>query len=501
MKLMLNTMLAICVVAVAAQAQISSFKHVVVIVQENRTPDNLFQGLCSPPFGSTASCSTTDPSKYNIQTSDWLDNTSLTHVTQPKGVALANKYDLSHAHSAFTAMCDSTGGPGFPYCRMDGAAGIQCGGKCPSQPQFRFVTNTNGILNPYLELATQYGWANFMFQTNQGPSFPAHQFLFGGTSAPTAEDDPKGIFAAENMSSTIKLAPGTGLVAGCTAESTTRVKLIRPPDDESQSVYPCFEHQTMADLLTDTPTPVPLTWRYYTPGPGSIWTAPNAIAHICKSTGPGGTCTGDQWNDNVDAPGVPSPAPNLPNNGSVDILRDIKGCNLRSVSWVIPTGQNSDHAKSNDGGGPSWVASIVNAIGSDTQCDGGTGYWKDTAILITWDDWGGWYDHEPPTILNGPGGDYQYGFRVPLLVVSAYTAKGLINSHRHDFGSILKFIEHNFGLPLGGLNFADARSENFLPLFFDLTQPARQFTPISAAKTAAFFLKDKRKPTDPDDDQ
>jgi len=486
MKMMLNVLLVICLGAVVARAQISNFKHVVVIVQENRTPDNLFQGLCSPPFGTLASCSTTDPTKYDIQIKGWLDKTSGTGVTDPKGVMLANAYDLSHQHAAFTAMCDSTGGPGFPACQMDGAAGIKCNGTCLSQPQFRFVTNTNGILNPYLELATQYGWANLMFQTNQGPSFPAHQFLFGGTSAPSAEDDAKGIFAAENMSTTLN-PPPPHLVAGCTADSTTRVKLIMPPDDESQSVYPCFEHQTMADLLTSNSTNNPLTWRYYTPGPGSIWTAPNAIQHICQSSGPGGTCTGQQWTDNVDL------------NPS-DVLRDIGSCNLRSVSWVIPTGQNSDHAKSNDGGGPSWVASIVNAIGGNTTCDT-DGYWKDTAIFITWDDWGGWYDHEPPTILAEPQGDYQYGFRVPLLVVSAYTAQGLINGHRHDFGSILRFIEHNFSLPLGGLHFADERATNDLTLFFDLTQPARTFTNISAAKSAKFFLKDKRKPTDPDDDQ
>jgi phospholipase C len=483
MKSILKIALVICALAVAAQAQISNFKHVVVIVQENRTPDNLFQGLCSPPFGSATSCSTTDPTKYDIQTSNWLDKTSSTGFTQPKGVALANQYDLSHAHTAFTAMCDSTGGAGFPACQMDGAAGIQCSGTCPSQPQFRFVTNTNNILNPYLELATQYGWANLMFQTNQGPSFPAHQFLFGGTSAPSAPDDANHVFAAENMSSTVPPPPGSHLVAGCTALDTTRVKLIMPPDDESQSIYPCFEHETMADLITNTPTPVPLSWRYYTPGPGSIWTAPNAIAHICQSSGPGGTCVGKDFTDNVDL----TPA---------DVLKDIGACNLRNVTWVIPTGQNSDHARSNDGGGPSWVASIVNAIGNASSCDGGAGYWSNTAIFITWDDWGGWYDHEAPTILD----DYQYGFRVPLVVVSAYTPKGLINNNRHDFGSILKFIEHNFGLPIGGLNFADARSKTDLTGFFDLTQAPRPFVNLAAAKSARFFLKDKRKPLDPDDD-
>ena len=61
-------------------------------------------------------------------------------------------------------------------------------------------------------------------------------------------------------------------------------------------------------------------------------------------------------------------------------------------------------------------------------CDNGAGYWNNTAIFITWDDWGGWYDHEPPTILAQPEGDYQYGFRVPLVVVSAYTPQGYINN-------------------------------------------------------------------------
>ncbi len=408
--------------------QISGFQHIVVIVQENRTPDNLFQGLCVSPSTSTNAqpCSTTPTSsQYDIQTANWLDKTSPSGVTQPSRVPLANKYDLSHAHSAFVAMCDLDTTTGL--CRNDGAANIPCTGKCPARPQFRFVENSTGTLNPYLDMAQQYGWANYMFQTNQGPSFPAHQFLFGGTSAPSASADAAGTFASENMS-------GAGRMAGCTAPAGTTVELITAGGGENQKVYPCFDHETMADLL-----PSSITWRYYAPSPGSIWTAPNAIAHICQSTGPGGKCAGQDWTDNVDL----TPA---------DVLNDIAGCKLRSVSWVIPTGANSDHAHVNDGGGPSWVTSIVNAIGNSTSCDGNTGYWKDTAILLTWDDWGGWYDHESPTILAQPEGDYQYGFRVPLVVISAYTPKGYINNVRHDFGSILRFIEFNFSLPLGGLN-------------------------------------------------
>ena len=146
------------------------------------------------------------------------------------------------------------------------------------------------------------------------------------------------------------------------------------------------------------------------------------------------------------------------------------------------------------------MTSIVNAIGNSTACEGKTGYWNNTAILVVWDDWGGWYDHEPPTLLAAPQGNYQYGFRVPLIAISAYTPKGYIDNGRYDFGSVLRFIEFNFGMPLGGLNFADARAASGLSTFFNLTQSPRSYQTIAAPKDADFFLHDKRPPTDPDDD-
>jgi phospholipase C len=459
----------------------SRFEHIVVIFQENRTPDNLFQGLCAPPFGKRESCSTNPNSwQYDIQVNGWLDKSSPTGVMSPDTVPLASHYDLSHAHSAFVAQCDVDAAT--EECRMDGAASVHCSGTCPSNPQFRYVDNSSGILNPYLELATQYGWANHMFQTNQGPSFPAHQFIFGGTSAPSAADDASGTFASENMLNT--RVAGTAATAGCIAPATTVVQLIDANGKESAAnrVYPCFEHETVPDLL-----PSSMSWRYYAPNAGSIWTAPNAISHICQSSGFGGKCLGQDWTENVDL----RPA---------DVLSDIASCNLRNVSWVIPTGANSDHANGNDGGGPSWVASIVNGIGMSTTCDGGAGYWKNTAILITWDDWGGWYDHVAPIILDYPQGGYQLGFRVPLIFVSAYTPKGYINHTPHDFGSILRFIEHNFGVPEGALNFADARASNRFNAFYDFRKPPRRFRIISATKDAGFFLNDTRPATDPDDE-
>jgi phospholipase C len=461
-----------------ASAQISHFQHIIVIVQENRTPDNLFQGLCEPPYGTSNSCSSTPTgSQYGIQTANWLDKTSPTGVTQPVTVPLANQYDLNHSHSGFIAMCDQNA---IGICLMDGAAGVTCtAGTCPTRPQYAYVDNSTGILNPYLTLATQYGWANYMFQTNQGPSFPAHQFLFGATSAPSPADDAAGIFASENG------VPSTAAV-GCTALTGTAVAVIGPAGENASlypPIYPCFEHQTMADLLQSSG----ISWKYYTSGSGSIWTAPNAIEHICGSTGPGGQCTGSDWINNVVLT-------------SARILTDISSCTLPQVSWVIPTGQNSDHADINDGGGPSWVASIINSLGTQPQCADGEVYWNNTAILITWDDWGGWYDHQAPTFLGYPQGAYQTGFRVPLVVVSAYTPAAFVDNNRLDFGSILRFIQYNFGIEEGALNFGDARSQVDLTEFFNLTQAPRPFLTIPAQFGPDYFLNDKSPPADPDDD-
>ncbi len=452
--------------AMLAHAQISSFQHVIVIVQENRSPDNLFQGLCTSPFGSSKSCSTSPTgSQYDIQTKNWLDKTSSTGTTNPGTVPLNNYYDPDHTHLAFTNMCDLNTKTGV--CRMDGGANNDCTGSCPKRPPYHYVTNSTSILNPYLTLATSYGWANYMFQTNQGPSFPAHQYLFGGTSAPSAADDAIATFAAENMS------PSTATIAGCIAAAGTTVKLITTKG-EDQSLYPCLDHETMTDLFDN----IKVSWKYYTPSTNSIWTAPNAIQHIClpsKSTG--GVCTGSEWTNDV----IISPS---------QVLTDIGNCNLAQVTWVIPGGKKSDHPNSNTGGGPAWVASIVNAIGTNPKCKDNEVYWDNTAIIITWDDWGGWFDHEPPTILAGAQGDYQYGFRVPLLVVSAYTPVAYVDNTRMDFGTILRFLKHNFNIAEGSLNFADARSSTDLTEFFNLKQVPRVFQTIPAPLDANYFIND-----------
>jgi phospholipase C len=463
--------------AIVAHAQISNFTHIVVIIQENRGPDNLFQGLCSSPYGSSNSCSTTpDSSQYDILTSNWLDKTSSTGVTQPTSVELDNDYDVSHSHDSFTTVCDLNTTTGI--CRMDGEALTSCSGSCDTpNPHYRYVDNSTGILNPYLTLATSYGWGNYMFQTNQGPTFPSHQFLFGGTSAPSAADDAIATFTDSNM-----YPAANNPIAGCIAPSDIHVDLIKANDKTGQT-YPCLDHTTLADLLED----IIVSWHYYNPGFDSIVTAPNAIDHICVPSEPsGGVCTGSEFVDNVITP--PS-----------KVLTDIGNCDLAGMVWVTPAGKNSDHANSNDGGGPAWVASIVNAIGNQPKCKDGETYWDNTAILITWDDWGGWYDHEPPTILSGSQGDFQYGFRVPFLVVSAYTNAGYVDNIRMDFGTILRFVEQNWGITMGSLGFADARATTDMTEFFNLKQVPRVFVTVPSPRDASYFINDTSPMTEPDD--
>jgi hypothetical protein len=245
-----------------------------------------------------------------------------------------------------------------------------------------------------------------------------------------------------------------------------------------------------------------------------------------------------------------------PNNAQVN---GNPGCDLRAVSWVIPWGDRSDHpglASGQDsrltGFGPSWVAAVINSVGNTTCTDTINGkqvpYWQDTAIFVIWDDFGGFWDHVNPAAsaggpgvkINNPptqicdstktfGCGYIYGFRVPLLVVSAYTPAGYVSGslpspgetfpYVHDFGSILAFIENNFlgSGEIGQINpayqFADAFAPDYkappnlhIPLadFFTLITP-RQFQsivlpPAWQSYDANYFLNYNGPVMDPDND-
>ena len=151
----------------------SPISHIVIIFQENRTPDNLFQDPVLIARGADIA-------------SSGLNSHGQTIPLTP--IPLANKYDLSHMHSAFVAMYD--GG------KMDGANLIvdYCSREnCLPNPQFKSVLPSD--VQPYFSLAEQYTFGDRMFQTNEGPSYPAHQFILSGTSAPGPGSN---LFVAEN---------------------------------------------------------------------------------------------------------------------------------------------------------------------------------------------------------------------------------------------------------------------------------------------------------------
>jgi phospholipase C len=431
-----------------------AIRRIVIIFQENRTPDNLFQDPILISRGADIASSGKNSLGQTIP---------LTPIDLGTAGANPQNYDLGHTHRDFVAM--------YGGGKMNGANLVDCFPaaicKAHPNPQFKYVSPSD--VQPYFALAEQYTFADRMYQTNQGPSFPAHQFIISGTSAPTATSP---LFAAEN--------PNNLTVTGCIGDPTNTVTMIdaRGSETDNPPQYPCFEHPTLTDLLGNKSA----TWRYYTPSAGFIWTGPVAIEHICQAQEVNGVraCTGADWTGNVVIP-------------QSKILTDIANGQLAEVTWVIPDGSSSDHALNNDGSGPSWVASIVNAIGNSA-------YWANTAIIITWDDWGGWYDHVAPRVINDLtswGSGYVYGFRVPLIVVSPYAKAGYISHVNHDFGSILKFIEKTLGL--GSLGYADARADD-LSDCFTLTRPPLSFRTIPSPLDAGHFISDRRPSVAPDDD-
>ena len=411
----------------------SEVNHVVIIIQENRSVDNLFNGL---------------PGADTVQRGK--DSTGQDVLLKP--IALAAPYDISDRHRAWEVEYDRGRLDGFNLVHSH----CSFRPKCPLKIRRAYGYVPRDEVKPYFAMAKQYGFADRMFESNQGPSFPAHQYLLSGTSE-IAPNSP--LLAAENPQTLDDKFTG-----GCDSPRGSLVYLINQKGQEKREVYPCFDHIALTNLLERKS----LSWRYYgTHKLAGLWNAPDALKQIRNSP--------EFSTDVVTPPWA--------------ILSDIEDGRLASVSWVTPTARESDHAGNTDGSGPSWVASVVNAVGESH-------FWSDTVVFVVWDDWGGWYDHVPPPLYNS----YELGFRVPLIVISRYAKKGFISHRTHEFGSILKYIERNFDL--GSLGTTDRRSDD-LSEFFDYGQTPRRFVPIDVSLKESYFLHQPASSldADPDDDQ
>ena len=386
--------------------------HVVVVIQENRSVDNLFAGF---PGADTVSTAPT-----------------LTHGTVAlRPVRLQDGADVDHSHAYFLKQYD--------HGKLDGF-------DTPASSSFigAGATPTDGLAyvppeqtKPYRDLARQFTFGDRMFQSNSGPSFPAHLYFIAGTSQSIAENPPASVWGCDGPASVLvdRLADNDpGAVDDPAAPETP---ILQSPTS------PCVDPPTLADLL-DAHN---VSWKYYAPQintrTGDIWSAYSAVKHIRY---------GGDWSHVVS-----------PEN---TILDDIKQSQLPQLSYVVPNFRESDHAGTTDGSGPDWVAAIANTLGASP-------YWKDTVLVVTWDDWGGWYDHVKPPHRDRMG----MGFRVPLIVASPYARAGYVSHTTYEFGSILRFVEDTFGL--GTLGGTDVTSQSIADVL-DFSAAPRAYTAVAA---------------------
>ncbi|MEO6834689.1 MAG: alkaline phosphatase family protein [Candidatus Tumulicola sp.] len=345
--------------------------------------------------------------------------------------------DINHTWHDYVRDYDSGNMDGFDLSYI----GQQPAGTYP----YQYVNPAQ--IAPYWTIARQYALADHMFQTQGSGSFTAHQDLIAGGTAIDPYDS-------------LVDTPSSSLFWGCDAPPSTTTSLITTGGQYllDQGPFPCLTYPT--GTLRDLLDAQKVSWKYYTPPhkqstAGALWNAFAAIAAVRH---------GLEWATNISIP-------------ETNVLSDIATKRLPAVAWVIPDQPDSDHPHRPHGiyHGPEWVASVVNAIGTSS-------YWKTTAIVIVWDDWGGFYDHEPPPFLDTAGG---LGFRVPMLVVSPYVPAGTISHTQYEFGSILKFVEGTFNL--GSLGTTDARATSISDIF-NFNQQPRAFSPIPAVLNRRYFL-------------
>ena len=245
----------------------------------------------------------------------------------------------------------------------------------------------------YWQYAQNFVLGDHMFSSLIATSYPNHLYTVA------AQSDG----AIDNPSPT---APGVGW--GCDV-ANQKVEVMNQKGHTS-FVTACFNMRTLADELDAKG----YTWRYYAPNAGQAgyqWSIFNSVKHIRY---------GPDWKNVVPV---------------AQFLSDASSGNLPTVSWIVTPSAVSEHAPASVCIGENWTVQMLN-----TLMQGGA--WPSTAVFLTWDDFGGYYDHVPPQQIDG----YGLGFRVPLLIISPYAKKGYIDHTSYEFSSMLHFAEVELGL-------------------------------------------------------
>ncbi len=367
-------------------------KHVVIIMQENRSFDSYFgtyPGADGIPVQN---------GKFTVCVNDPAKGTCVYPFHDP------NDKDFGGPHSAINASADIDGGKmdGFIAQAERSAVGCQathnpnCGGE--GGEGVMGYHDARDIPN-YWTLAENFVLQDHLFEPNASWSLPQHLFMVSEWSARCRHaDQPMSCINALD-------APGFP------PDFLPRLNLHAPDYAWTDLTYLMFKNN--------------VTWRYY----------------VQSGTEP--DCANDAADcppvfQNAKTPGIWNPLPffdtvkqdgQLANIADVtDFYKAAANGTLPQVSWITPSQPNSEHPPALLSDGQAWTASLINAImhGPD---------WNSTAIFLTWDDWGGFYDHVVPPTVDENG----YGLRVPGLVISPYAKKGFIDHQvlSHDAYNVL----------------------------------------------------------------
>jgi phospholipase C len=281
-------------------------QHVVFIIQENRSFNNLFLGY---PGAATQN--------YGYDTNGDKISLQPTH--------LATGWDIDHSSTSFFEDCDGTGSLPGTDCKVDGWNNELAGLGAPKNFAYEYVMR--GDIRPYWDMAKQYVLADNAFQSNLDGSFIAHQYAVAAYAS-RAVDAPDSAWGCE----------------GGKADTIPRLTAQRTMGSR---IPVCFNNPSIASEADAAS----VSWRYYavntTSDDGGIWSAYQADKPIYR---------GPDWNADVINP--PS-----------QFLTDVAAGTLANVTWITPTNETSDHPGLNASQGPAWVASVVNAVGESKFWD------------------------------------------------------------------------------------------------------------------------------------
>ncbi len=391
--------------ALAAEG-IHKIQHVVMIMQENRSFDSYF-GTYPGANGIPADVCLPDP----------LHGSCIAPFHDPSNV----NYGGPHGHEAFTADLD-TG-------KMDGFVGqAEQGMKCTStEPNCSPCTETESStqcvdsmgyhdareIPNYWTYAENFVLQDNMFESTSSWSWPEHVYMVSGWSAICHEwSNPLSCYSAE---------PPDPEPAGGKSNPYTGPGAISLPWTD------------ITYLLHKNG----VSWRYFV-FEGNEPDCEDDEAITCASVTQGPK-TPSIWNPladftDVQEDGQQEDIQSL--NHFYTTVHEKSSCGLPSVSWINPNRKVSEHPPSLISQGQAYVTTLINSI-MRSPC------WNSTAIFLSWDDWGGFYDHVVPPNVDPSG----YGPRVPGLVISPYAKAGYVDHQQLSHDAYLKFIENDF---LGG---------------------------------------------------